>query len=218
MEFLQYFDKVIGDRRAKPRGGPREHDRERPRSTARRWATIETLGYYLITFTAGHETTRDAIGGGMHALIENPAEREQLRRDPAGRVVDAVDEIVRWSTPVNYMMRTPRATTSSTARRSAAGDRLLLFYASANRDEEVFEAPDELRIDRQPNPHLAFGIGEHFCMGSHLARTPQRRAVLGARRAVSSDVELAAPSSDWPRTSSPGIKHLPIRYRLAPRA
>jgi cytochrome P450 len=178
---------------------------------------VQTLGYYLITFTAGHDTTRNALAGGMHALVENPEERRKLGADPKAHAAAAVEEIVRWTTPVNYMMRTAARDTELAGERIRAADRLLLFYASANRDEDVFEDPWAFRIDRRPNPHLGFGIGEHFCLGAHLARSSQRalfRELIGRLE----DVELAAAPERLAASFVAGLKHLPIRYRLGPRS
>ena len=180
-----------------------------------RMGDLETLGYYLITFTAGHDTTRNSLGAGMLALVENPAEREKLRRDPEGRVADAVEEIVRWATPVNYMMRTAAQDYELGDTKVRQGERVLLFYASANRDEDVFDAPFSFRIDRHPNPHLGFGIGEHFCLGSHLARRSQR-ALFSELIGRLDDVELAAPPERLAASFVAGIKHLHLRYRLQP--
>jgi cytochrome P450 len=215
IEFLQYFGKVIADRRAKPRD-----DLASVLANAEidgvRMGDVETLGYYLITFTAGHDTTRNALAGGMHALVENPDEREKLRADPKGLVADAVEEIVRWTTPVNYMMRAAARDTELAGQPVRQGERLLLFYASANRDEDVFEAPYVFRIDRRPNPHLGFGIGEHFCLGSHLARRSQR-ALFAELIGRLEDVEIAGPVERLAASFVAGIKHLPLRYRLGPR-
>jgi cytochrome P450 len=212
LEFLQYFMKVIGDRRASPRD-----DLAGLLANAQvdgaRMGDIETLGYYLITFTAGHDTTRNSLAGGMLALIENPAERERLRDDPAGRVADAVEEIVRWTTPVNYMMRTAARDYELGGTKIRSGDRLLLFYASANRDEDIFDDPFAFRIDRHPNPHLGFGIGEHFCLGSHLARRSQR-ALFAELVGRLDEVELAGPPERLAASFVAGVKHLPMRYRL----
>ncbi len=216
IEFLQYFGKIIADRRAEPRDDLASLLANAEIDGAR-MGDIETLGYYLITFTAGHDTTRNALAGGMHALVENPGEREKLRADPKGAVADAVEEIVRWTTPVNYMMRTASRDTELGGARIRAGERLLLFYASANRDEDVFEDPFAFRIDRRPNPHLGFGIGEHFCLGSHLARKSQR-ALFAELIGRLEDVELAGPVERLAASFVAGIKHLPLRYRLAPRA
>jgi cytochrome P450 len=214
IEFLQYFMKIIGERRSNPRGdlagllANAQVDGER-------MGDIETLGYYLITFTAGHDTTRNSLAGGMLALIENPAERDKLRRDPAGRVADAVEEIVRWTTPVNYMMRTAASDYELGGTKIRSGERLLLFYASANRDEDVFDDPFAFRVDRRPNPHLGFGIGEHFCLGSHLARRSQR-ALFSELCGRLEHVELAGKPERLAASFVAGVKHLPMRYRLAP--
>ncbi|HXZ86566.1 MAG TPA: cytochrome P450, partial [Myxococcota bacterium] len=214
IELLTFFMKIIGDRRSSPRS-----DLASLLANAKvdgaPMGDIETLGYYLIVFTAGHDTTRNSLAGGMLALIENPAEREKLRRDPAGRVADAVEEIVRWTTPVNYMMRTAARDYELAGTKIRAGDRLLLFYASANRDEEVFADPFSFEIERHPNPHLGFGTGEHFCLGSHLARRSQR-ALFGELVGRLEEVELAGPPQRLAASFVAGVKHLPMRYRLAP--
>jgi len=216
IEFLQYFMKIISDRRSSARP-----DLAGLLATAQvdgaPMGDIETLGYYLIVFTAGHDTTRNSLAGGMLALLENPAEREKLRRDPAGRVIDAVEEIVRWTTPVNYMMRTAARGYELAGAKIRPGDRLLLFYASANRDEDVFEDPFAFRIDRHPNLHLGFGTGEHFCLGSHLARRSQR-ALFSELVGRLEEVELDGPPERLAASFVAGVKHLPIRYRLAPPA
>ena len=216
MEFVQYFGRIIADRRANPSddlasllanaqvdGGP--------------MGPIETLGYYLIVFTAGHDTTRNAIAGGMEALVANPDQLALLRSDPAGRVNDAVEEIVRWTTPVNFMMRTAACDYELGATKIAKGERVVLYYASANRDEDVFAEPNRFKIDRHPNPHLGFGIGEHFCLGSHLARRSQR-ALFSELIGRLDEVELIGPAERLAASFVAGIKHLPIRYRLTAAA
>jgi cytochrome P450 len=216
IEFLQYFGKVVADRRARPRDDLASVLANAEIDGAR-MGDVETLGYYLIIFTAGHDTTRNALAGGMHAFALNPAEREKLRADPKGLVADAVEEVVRWTTPVNYMMRTAARDTELGGARIRAGERLLLFYASANRDEDVFDAPYTFRIGRRPNPHLGFGIGEHFCLGAHLARRSQR-ALFSELVGRLADVEIAGPVERLAASFVAGIKHLPLRYRLLPRA
>jgi cytochrome P450 len=214
IELLTFFMKIIGERRSSPRS-----DLASLLANAKvdgtQMGDIETLGYYLIVFTAGHDTTRNSLAGGMLALVEHPAEREKLRRDPAGRIADAVEEIVRWTTPVNYMMRTAARDAELAGTKIRAGERLLLFYASANRDEDVFPRPFSFEIDRHPNPHLGFGTGEHFCLGSHLARRSQR-ALFSELVGRLEDVELAGPPERLAASFVAGVKHLPLRYRLAP--
>jgi len=134
---------------------------------------FELFSLLFLIMVAGHDTTRNAISSGLLALLEHPDELQKLRRDPS--LVDrAADEIVRWTTPVNHFVRTATQDYQLRGQTIRGGDSVALFYASANRDEEVFEDPFRFRIDRFPNPHLGFGIGEHFCLGSHLARMDLR--------------------------------------------
>jgi cytochrome P450 len=216
LEFVQYFGKIIADRRAKP-----SDDLASLLANAQvngaPMGPIETLGYYLIVFTAGHDTTRNAIAGGMEALVANPDQLALLRSDPAGRVNDAVEEIVRWTTPVNFMMRTAACDYELGATKIAKGERVVLYYASANRDEDVFEEPNRFKIDRHPNPHLGFGIGEHFCLGANLARKSQR-ALFRELAARLEHVEADGPAERLVASFVAGIKHLPIRYRLTAAA
>jgi cytochrome P450 len=152
----------------------------------------------------------------MHALLQNPDEFAKLRRDP-GLVNAAVEEVVRWATPVNYMRRQAACDTEVGGQKIRKGDYLLLFYASANRDEALFDDPFRFRIDRDPNPHVGFGYGEHFCLGSHLARRSQRALFAELARRLE-HVELAGEPA-WIQSSFVvGLKHLPIRYRITKSA
>jgi cytochrome P450 len=213
MDFYKYFNEIMEERRARPR-----EDLASVIANAKidgqPMGPIETMGYCLITFTAGHETTRGAIGGGLAQLLEHPRERERWARDPALTPL-AIDEIMRLVTPVNTMARTVMADTEIAGEKLAKGERLVLFYASANRDEAIFDAPEDLRLDRHPNPHLAFGIGEHFCIGAHLARKTSGRLFRELVTRLEA-VEATGPSQRVASNLVPGIKHLPIRYRIRP--
>jgi hypothetical protein len=214
-EFWSYFSKVMEDRRSEPRDDLASVIAN-ARIDGEPMGELETMGYCLIAFTAGHETTRGAIGGGFFAMLENPDVRQRWAREPE-LTPRAVDEIIRYVTPVNHMVRTASRDYPLRGQKIAAGDRLVLFYASANRDEDMFDAPSEIRLDRYPNPHLAFGIGEHFCMGSHLARKTSGTLF----RELVTRLELVELTGLPTRTASnlvPGFKHMPIRYRLAPSA
>ena len=213
LELYQLFDKIIQDRRANPRddlasllangtidGEP--------------MGMMETVGYYLITFSAGHDTTKNALVGGMRAFLDNPDQFDKLKRHPE-LAESAVEEIVRWTSPVNHMKRTVTEDYELRGQQLRAGDRLVMFYASANRDEEVFEDPFSFRIDRHPNRHLGFGIGEHFCLGANLARRSQRALWLELARRL----DWAEPAGDPEQIHSAfvvGLKKLPMRYRLKP--
>ena len=177
---------------------------------------FELLSYYFLLVVAGNETTRNATSGGLLALIENPAELAKLQRDPS-LIDSAVEEIVRWTTPVIQFCRTASADTELRGQKIRQGESLCLFYPSANRDEDVFTDPFAFRVDRNPNPHLAFGIGEHFCLGASLARLELRVAFAKIAARVRS-IELAGPVSRLHSSFVGGIKRVPIRYRLEPRA
>ena len=174
---------------------------------------FELLSYYFLLVVAGNETTRNAMSGGLLALMEHRDQLEKLRGDPA--LVDpAVEEIVRWTTPVIQFCRTATRDFELRGQSIRAGQSLCLFYPSANRDEEVFDAPFDFRVDRRPNPHLAFGIGEHFCLGANLARLELRVLFRQLAERLRS-VEQTGPEERLRSSFLGGVKHLPVRLRLA---
>jgi cytochrome P450 len=126
-------------------------------------------GFFLLMVIAGNETTRNSISGGMLALCENPAEKQKLVEDPS-RIPVGVEEILRWVSPVNHMRRTATRDTEIRGTKISKGDKIVLWYGAANRDPEIFDRPQIFDVTRDPNPHVAFGIGEHFCLGARLAR------------------------------------------------
>ena len=173
---------------------------------------VELLSYYFLLVVAGNETTRNAMTGGMLALLENRAEWEKLRRD-ADLVDGAVEEAIRWTTPVIQFART--ATEDYTLRGKTIRKRqsVCLFYASGNRDEEVFPDPFVFRIDRDPNPHIGFGMGEHVCLGAHLARL-ELRAAFAALRERLEHAELAGRVERQRSSFVGGIKRAPMRWKI----
>jgi cytochrome P450 len=175
---------------------------------------FELLSYYFLLVVAGNETTRNAISGGLLAFIENPGEFARLKRDPA-LIDSAVEEILRWTTPVIQFCRTPTEDFELRGQKIRAGESMCLFYPSANRDEEVFDEPFAFRIDRHPNRHLAFGIGEHFCLGANLARL-ELRTIFRLLASRLEHVELTGPVQRLRSSFLGGVKHMPIRYRLRP--
>ncbi len=213
MELYMMFDAIIQDRRGCPRD-----DLASLLANAvvngEPMGMMETVGYYLIVFSAGHDTTKNALVGGMNAFLQHPDEFAKLRNN-LGLIDQAVDEVTRWTSPVNYMKRTATEDTVVGGQQIAAGDSLVMFYASANRDEDVFDDPDSFHIDRKIDRHLAFGVGEHFCLGANLAKRSQRALWLELASRVES-VELIG-EPEW--IHSPfvvGLKHLPMRYRIRP--
>jgi cytochrome P450 len=209
MELFQLFDAIVQDRRANPRD-----DLATVYANAQvngePMGVMDTLGYYLITFTAGHDTTKNALAGGMRAFAENPDQLDLLRRRPE-LVASAVEEVTRWATPVNYMRRTAAHDVELRGKTVRAGEHLILFYASANRDEEIYQDPFRFRIDRDPNPHLGFGIGEHFCLGANLARLEIRVMFEEILRRMP-DMELAGPVRRLRSNFINGIKEMPVKF------
>jgi cholest-4-en-3-one 26-monooxygenase len=175
---------------------------------------LELLSYYFLLVVAGNETTRNAASGGLLALIENPDEFQKLRTDRS-LLNPAVEEIVRWTTPVNQFCRTAVEDVELHGKQIRKGDAFCLFYASANRDAEAFDDPDSFRVDRRPNPHVGFGIGEHFCLGANLARL-ELRVIFGELAERMEEVELAGPYERMRSSFLGGVKRMPIRYRLRP--
>jgi cholest-4-en-3-one 26-monooxygenase len=212
VELFQYFDEMSRERRAKPRGDIVSVVANGAVAGSP-LATVELLSYYLLLVVAGNETTRNAMTGGLLALLENPGEWEKLRRD-AGLLDCAVEEVVRWVTPVIQFCRTATEDHTLRGRTIRAGENVCLFYPSANRDEEVFEDPNVFRVDRNPNRHIAFGVGEHVCLGAHLARL-ELRCAFAELRARLEHVELAGPVERARSSFVGGIKRAPMRWRIA---
>jgi cytochrome P450 len=173
----------------------------------------ELFSYLVLLIVAGNETTRNAASGGLLAFTENPDEWRKLVANPA-LVDSAVEEILRWTTPVIQFARTPTEDFELRGQKIKAGELLCLFYPSANRDEEVFDDPFVFRADRDPNPHLAFGIGEHLCLGAHLART-ELKAILNRLLARGVVAERCGQVERLHSSFVGGIKRMPVKLRFA---
>ncbi len=206
-----YFAELVADRRKSPR-----EDLVSWLANARLKGKLlpdpELLSYFGLIAVAGHETTRNATSGGLLAFLENPGEWDRLRANP-GLLDSAVEEILRWTSPVIQFARTAIEDVELRGEKIHAGDSVALFYPSANRDEAVFDQPDQFRIDRSPNPHLAFGIGEHFCLGANLARL-ELRVMFRQLLERFESFEDAGPVERLASSFVGGIKHIPIRYKL----
>lgn len=132
---------------------------------------VDFFLWFLLLIDAGGDTTRNLVGAGLHALFEHPDQMARLRADIDGLMPTAVEELLRWVSPVVYMRRTALRDTVLAGQEIAGGDKVVMYYGSANRDPAIFAEPDVLDIGRRPNPHIAFGGGgPHFCLGAHLAR------------------------------------------------
>ncbi|WP_433143557.1 cytochrome P450 [Actinomadura nitritigenes] len=173
---------------------------------------FDTASYYVIIATAGHDTTSATIAGGLQALIEHPEQRKRLADDP-GLMPLAVDEMIRWVTPVKEFMRTATRDYDLRGVTIREGDAVLLSYPSANRDEDVFDDPFSFDVGRDPNKHLAFGFGVHYCLGAALARI-EVRAFFEELLPRLRSIELAGPAESIATTFVGGLKRLPVRYSL----
>ncbi len=171
-------------------------------------------GYLTVLLGAGNETTRNATSGGVQALLEHPDQSARLCAEPA-LLISAVEEILRWTSPVVQFARTAIEDFELSGMKIRAGEDVGMFYPSANRDEDVFENPYHFDIARTPNDHLAFGgYGAHFCLGANLARW-ELRAALRALIPILPEMELAGRETRVPHLHVPAIQHLPVRYVAA---
>ena len=168
----------------------------------------------LLILIGGDETTRHVISGGVEELLAHPDQAARLAADPAGLMPGAVEEMLRWVTPIKNMARTATRDVELAGARIRAGQELLLLYPSANRDEAVFDDPDAFDITRSPNPHMAFGFGAHFCLGNQLARL-ELRVMVERVLARLPDLHLAVDRASLPRRPAnfiSGIEQMPVEF------
>jgi cholest-4-en-3-one 26-monooxygenase len=166
--------------------------------------------FFLLLAVAGNETTRNLISGGMLALLEHPEQHARLLANPY-MVPTAVEEMLRWVSAVIEFRRTATRDTALRGQKIRAGDKVIIYYISANRDEDVFAEPDRFDVGRVPNDHLAFGIGEHFCLGSSLARLEIRVMFEELLRRLP-EIQLAGPVDRLRSSLINGIKRMPVVF------
>jgi cytochrome P450 len=170
----------------------------------------EIASFFILLCVAGNETTRTAISQGVLALAEHPEQRERWTADP-GLTRTAVEEVVRWASPVTWMRRTSTREVELSGQRFAAGTKFLLFYAAANRDPAVFRDPHVFDVGRDPNPHVGFGArGPHFCLGAHLARR-EIAVTSSALLEQLPDLQVTGEPDRLRSMFVNGLKHLPAR-------
>jgi cholest-4-en-3-one 26-monooxygenase len=211
VELFQYFNDLAEERRKRPKNDIISVV-VKGTVSGQPIATFELLSYYLLLVVAGNETTRNAMTGGMLAFHENPDEWRKLVANK-DLVEPAIEEMVRWVTPVIQFTR--QATRDYTIRgtKIAKGQSVCLFYASGNRDEDIFEEPFRFKIDRTPNDHIGYGRGEHVCLGAHLARLELRTVYHQLRERLES-FERTGPAERVRSSFVGGIKRAPIRWKL----
>jgi len=211
-ELHAYFGQIIEERRRAPRDDDLVSDLIAGEVEGEPLTPEQLVAYCELLVEAGNETTRNAISAGVLALCENPDEWRKLRG--GADITDAVEEILRWASPISHFIRVATEDVDIRGTAIGAGDEVALYFASANRDEEVFDEPFAFRIDRHPNPHLAFGFGEHFCMGAQLARI-ELDVMFQLLRTRFETFEVAGPVERLSSITNGSLKHLPVSYRVA---
>lgn len=173
---------------------------------------VDFFLWFLLLVDAGGDTTRNLVGAGFHALFDHPAELDRLRADPDGVLPTAIEELLRWVSPVVYMRRTATVDTTLGERSIAAGDKVVMYYGSANRDPACVADPGRLDLGRTTNPHVAFGGGgPHFCLGAHLARI-EIGALIGEMLRRLDELQPAGPASWMGSNFVFGPTSLPVRF------
>ena len=167
--------------------------------------------FFLLLINAGGDTTRNAVGGGMYTLFQHPAELARLRADLDRLLPTAVEEVLRWCSPVVYMRRTALKGCTVGDASIRGGDALALYYGAANRDPEAFPNPEHFDVGRQPNDHIAFGGGVHFCLGVHIARV-EIQVMLRELLTRLPDLEMSDEPEWLDSNFIWGPKHLPVRF------
>ena len=171
---------------------------------------MEFASFFMLLVVAGHETTRNVIAGGLLSLLQHPHELARLQAHPE-LMPSAVEEMLRWVAPINYFRRTATRDTEIGGQRIKENDKVVLYYASANHDEDIFVDPDTFNIARKPNDHLAFGIGQHMCLGAPLARL-EIRLMFEQLLARFPDIQIDGPIVRMRSNFVNGIDRLPVRY------
>jgi cholest-4-en-3-one 26-monooxygenase len=207
MEMFGYASELAEQRREQPRDDIVTRLLQ-PDGTGEVLTSLEFNFFFLLLIVAGNETTRNAAAGGMVAFFEHPAQWQRLVADPA-LAPTAAEEVVRWVSPANLVRRTALRDTELCGQRIAAGDKVVAFLASANRDDRVFAAPQEFDIGRNPNPHVAFGNGPHFCLGRHLAAL-ELEVLLAALAERTPDIRPRGEVSRLRSNFLNGIKRMPV--------
>jgi cytochrome P450 len=209
MEMYSYGFQLMAERRANPRDDLMSHLLQ-AEVDGERLTDGEVNAFFLLLVVAGNETTRNLLAGGLLALFEFPDERARLAADPS-LLPGAVEEMLRYVSPIKQFRRTANADVELHGRTIKAGDRVILAHVSANHDERVFREPRRFDVARAPNPHVAFGVGAHLCIGAALARLEARVMFEEILQRLPSIAPAGAPR--WVRSNFiNGLKSLPVRF------
>ncbi len=209
MECFNYFVNMVGERRKNP-GGDLVSALVHGEIEGHKLTDMEVLFNCFLLIIGGQETTRNAISGGMLALMDNPDQRAELGRDRS-LLPGAIEEILRFTSPITHLMRTATREVEMHGKTIKTGDRVVIWNASANRDETQFPDPERFDIRRSPNEHVAFGHGEHFCLGANLARL-ELKVMLDEVLNRLPDLEVSGAVQRLYSNLVAGIKHMPVRF------
>jgi cytochrome P450 len=213
MKMFEYGRGVIEAKRARP-GNDLATKLLQAEVDGKRLDDIEFLLFFLLLVDAGGDTTRNLLSSGLVALLENPDQLAWLKADLAGRVGPAREELLRYTSPVIYMRRTAKHDTVLAGEEIREGQKVVMYFGSANRDPAKFEAPDRLDLARTPNEHIAFGTGPHGCLGQHIARV-EIDAILIEVLSRLSDLALVGEPEWLPSNFISGPRRMPVRFRAA---
>ena len=208
-DFFNFFTQITAERRANP-GDDVATTIANAQINGELIGDLEAMSYYIIVATAGHDTTSSSTAGGLLALLQHPEELDKLRNDPSLLAL-AVDEAIRWVTPVKHFMRTATEDYELRGKTIKAGESVMLMYASGNRDDEVFDEPFKFKVDRRPNKHAAFGHGAHHCLG-HLLAKMEMKALYKTLLEKVGDIELTGEPAWVQSQFVSGLKTLPIKF------
>jgi cytochrome P450 len=217
MGMFSYSAGVLAEKRARP-GEDLASQLLLAEIDGRRLTGMEFHLFFMLLVDAGGDTTRNLVAGGMHALLERPAELARLKKDLDRLLPSAREEFLRFTSPVVYMRRTAKEDAEVAGRKICEGEKLALYYGSANRDEAVFSDPDSLDLERRPNHHVAFGAtGAHFCLGAQLARV-EIDAMFREILTRMHEIEPAAETEWLPSTFISGPRSMRVRFRADSRS
>ena len=211
MEMLNYAMRVADDKRKHP-GSDLATQLLNAEIDGDRLTPAEYSLFFMLLINAGGDTTRNLLAGGMLALFDNPGQRRQLQDNLEALLPAAVEEMLRYISPVIYMRRTATCDTELGGKKIRAGDKVVMYYGSANRDESVFPDPDRFDVERIPNDHLAFGGGgTHFCLGAHIARI-EIQVMLREILTRLPDIQPAGPAQWLASNFISGLRRLPVKF------
>lgn len=209
-QMMSFFSAALADRRVNPRENDLITILLESEIEGEKLRESDLLAFCFLLIVAGNETTRNGISGGLEVLSQHPGQKAKLLAD--GSLMDsAIEEILRWVSPLHHMARTATADTEIRGQAIKSGDRVLMWYPSANHDEDIFNDPYTFDITRTPNEHLAFGIGEHFCLGAGFARKELRVMFQELFRRFP-DIEVTGPPERLRSNFINGIKHMDVKY------